>query len=274
MTSRSWDINDIISIVENVAENELKPRFANVKNVKKDDGSLLTEADIIVQNKIRQSLMQIDTDVLFLSEEMSNEEQLKLIQQTDSSIWILDPLDGTTNFSSGIPYYAISLALIKNGQVELGIVYDPERKECFFAEKGQGAKLQTGKQIPISLNGLNKVSQLCDAVACVDLKRLPEAIAVKIVTQHPFRSQRSFGGVALDWCWLAAGRFDVYLHGKQNIWDYAAGQLIFSESGGASSTLAGEPVFSNKLEARTGIGAGNATLFAEWSDWLKKAHIT
>lgn len=269
MKNRSWNINDLVSIICDVAKNELTPRFAKVNHKEKADGSLLTEADIIVQNKIKHHLGQLDANILFLSEEMSIKEQQVLIQQSDSAIWILDPLDGTTNFSTGIPYYAISLALIKNGQIELGVVYDPERDECFFAEKGQGAKLQTGKQNPISINTSNKVAKLSDAVACIDLKRLPEALAIKIVIQHPFRSQRSFGGVALDWCWLATGRFDVYLHGKQNIWDYAAGQLIFTESGGLSSTLNGEPIFINQLEPRTGIGAGSESLFAEWANWLK-----
>lgn len=274
MENRNWNINDLISIVRDVAKNELLPRFAKVSNKKKADGSLLTEADLAVQNKIKHLLMVLDADILFLSEEMSIEEQRQLLEQTDSALWILDPLDGTTNFSSGIPYYAISLALINMGQVELGIVYDPEREECFFAEKGCGAKLQLADQKTLSLSGFDKETKLSNAVACVDLKRLPAALATKLVIQHPFRSQRSFGGVALDWCWLAAARFDVYLHGKQNIWDYAAGQLIFTESGGCSSTLAGEPVFINKLESRSGIGAGNATLFAEWREWLKMAQIS
>jgi len=264
MSDRSWNINEIVSIIRRVAKDELLPRFTKVKHSKKIDGSILTEADLAVQKAIEQKLGQLDDSILFLSEEMMVEEQENILQQADKAAWILDPLDGTTNFAAGIPYYAVSLALLEGGQVVMGIVYDPERDECFVAEKGLGATLN-GK--PINKN--DEAILLKNAVACVDLKRLPVKLAVKIVTQHPFRSQRSYGGVALDWCWLAMGRFDVYLHGKQNIWDYAAGQLIYSESGGISCTLAGEPVFTHNLQARSGVAAVNRDLFTEWTNWLE-----
>lgn len=263
MSNRSWNVEELVSIICQVAKDELLPRFTKVKHSKKLDGSVLTEADLTVQKTLQQKLSQLDDSILFLSEEMALEQQENILQQADKAAWILDPLDGTTNFAAGIPYYAVSLALLEQGQVTLGIVYDPERDECFVAEKGLGARLN-GK--PINKN--NEALSLKNAVACVDLKRLPEKLAVKIVTRHPFRSQRSFGGVALDWCWSAMGRFDVYLHGKQNIWDYAAGQLIYSESGGMSCTLAGEPVFTQSLQARSGVAAVKDDLFTEWTNWL------
>lgn len=263
MSNRSWNIEELISIIRQVARDELLPRFTKVKHCKKLDGSILTEADLAVQKTIEQKLKQLDDSILFLSEEMTVEEQENVLHQVDKAVWILDPLDGTTNFAAGIPYYAVSLALIEQGQAALGIVYDPERDECFVAEKGMGATLN-GK--PIKKN--DEIVLLKNAVACIDLKRLPEKLAVKIVTQHPFRSQRSYGGVALDWCWLAMSRFDVYLHGKQNIWDYAAGQLIYSETGGLSCTLSGEPVFVKSLQARSGVAAVNHDLFTEWTSWL------
>ena len=263
MSNRSWNIEELISIVRQVAKDELLPRFTKVTHSKKRDGSILTEADLAVQKTLERKLNHLDDSILFLSEEMTVEQQEAVLQQADKAVWILDPLDGTTNFAAGIPYYAVSLALLEQGQVSLGIVYDPERDECFVAEKGMGATLN-GK--PINKN--DEAVLLKNAVACVDLKRLPETLAVKIVTQHPFRSQRSYGGVALDWCWVAMGRFDVYLHGKQNIWDYAAGQLIYSEAGGISCTLAGEPVFTQNLQPRSGVAAVTPNLFTEWTNWL------
>lgn len=264
MNNRSWNKQELISIIRNIACEELLPRFAKVKQSKKNDGSILTEADLAVQTHIEEKLKQLDSTILFISEEMTEQEQENILQQREQAVWVLDPLDGTTNFAAGIPYYAISLALIEQGQPVLGIVFDPERDECFIAEKGQGAKLNGNR---VEMN--NENIPLKDAVACVDLKRLPENLAIKIVTQHPFRSQRSYGGVALDWCWLALGRFDVYLHGKQNIWDYAAGQLIFSEAGGASCTLNGEEVFLHNLTPRSGVAAVNKELFTEWTKWLE-----
>ena len=238
------------------------------------DGSLLTVADVAVQNKIRFELEKLDSEILFLSEEMSEKEQDEQLKQHDKAVWVLDPLDGTTNFAAGIPYYAISLALLENGEAILGIVYDPEREECFIAEKGRGARLFTQNNASLRLHTENTRIALKDAVACIDLKRLPQQLAVNLVTRHPFRSQRSFGGVALDWCWLAAGRFDVYLHGKQNIWDYAAGLLIFTEAGGSSSGLDGTPVFINQLQPRSGVGAVSQSLFNDWLDWLTAAANT
>lgn len=264
MHKRDWNIQEIVSVIRSIAIKELLPRFSKVKESKKMDGSLLTEADLIVQTQIRDCLIELDSDILFLSEEMKAEEQEKVLDLNSKAFWVLDPLDGTTNFTSGIPYYAISLALIEQGKPVLGIVYDPERDECFVAEKDRGATLNENR-IEIEKSQL----ELKNAVACIDLKRLPANLASKIVTQHPFRSQRSFGGVALDWCWLAAGRFDVYLHGKQNIWDYAAGHLIFSEAGGISSTLEGAPIFESSLIPRSGVGAVNQDLFSEWSEWLE-----
>jgi len=264
MSNRSWNTTELVSIIRDVAIEELLPRFAKVKQSKKADGSILTEADLAVQKKIESKLKELDSSILFLSEEMTEQEQENILQQTDKSVWILDPLDGTTNFAAGIPYYAVSLALIEKGKTVLGIVFDPERDECFVAEIGLGAKLNES-EIEKNLSEI----QLSNAVACIDLKRIPENLAIKIVTQHPFRSQRSYGGVALDWCWLAIGRFNVYLHGKQNIWDYAAGHLIFSEAGGTSSTLSGEPVFVQGLEPRSGVAALNEDLFNEWASWLE-----
>ncbi len=256
-------LETLISIIKTTAKEELLPRVAKVAKQKKADNSLLTEADIAIQKSIETQLKQLDDTILFLAEEMSVAEQNAILAQKEKAIWILDPLDGTTNFSVGIPYYAVSLALIENGETVLGIVYDPERDECFVAEKGQGAFLN--KQ---ALNLDSAVADLGDAVACIDLKRLPENMSMKLVKQQPFRSQRSFGGVALDWCWLAAARFDLYLHGKQNIWDYAAGLLIYTEAGGASCSLDGKPVYLPELSARAGIGASNSALFKKWTDWL------
>jgi len=269
VNKRNWNINDLVFLIHQSAKKELLPRFFKVKESKKDDNSILTEADLVMQETIQSKLKELDENILFLGEEMSQQEQGKVLRQTKQATWVLDPLDGTTNFAAGIPYYATSLALIENGEVVLGLVYDPERDECFFAEKGKGAKYQVGDRPPVKITNNTNSMQLNDAIACIDLKRLPAELAIKIVTQHPFRSQRSFGGVALDWCWLAAGRFDVYLHGKQNIWDYAAGHFILTESGGYSCTLEGESVFVNDLIPRVGVGALNQDLFNEWTDWLE-----
>jgi myo-inositol-1(or 4)-monophosphatase len=144
-----------------------------------------------------------------------------------------------------------------------GIVYDPVRDECFSALRGQGAMLNDTAPGAVR-TGLS----LQQATGLIDFKRLPRELAVRLVTEVPYASQRSFGSVALDWCWIATGRCHVYLHGRQNIWDYAAGDLILQEAGGHSTTLSGETVFVNALQARSAVAAMDADLFAEWSRWL------
>ena len=101
-----------------------------------------------------------------------------------------------------------------------------------------------------------------------DKLRLSPGLATKIVSEIPYASQRSFGSVALDWCWLAMGRGHVYLHGRSNIWDYAAGHFIFKKAGGRSCTLEGESIFINELTARSSVGAVDDALFKEWTNWI------
>ena len=105
-------------------------------------------------------------------------------------------------------------------------------------------------------------------MALIDLKRFFLELAGCLVVSLPYKSQRSFGAVALDWCWLAAGRCHVYLHGKQKLWDYAAGCLILAEAGGSAVTLEGEPVFKPTLEPRSAAAALDPELFAQWKAWL------
>jgi len=98
--------------------------------------------------------------------------------------------------------------------------------------------------------------------------RVDSELAARIASAPPYNSQRSFGGVALDWCWLAVGRFHLYLHGKQNIWDYAAGYLIYKEVGGSACILQGDAVFDFSLSPRSAVAALDNPLFKQWCQYL------
>ncbi|MDE2121884.1 MAG: inositol monophosphatase, partial [Betaproteobacteria bacterium] len=95
--------------------------------------------------------------------------------------------------------------------------------------------------------------------------------ATRLATAPPYASQRSLGSVALDWCWVAAGRFHLYVHGSQGLWDYAAGLLILAEAGGSAQTLQGDAVFDNSLRKRSALAAVDADLLREWSGWVERA---
>ncbi|MCU0937038.1 MAG: inositol monophosphatase, partial [Gammaproteobacteria bacterium] len=96
----------------------------------------------------------------------------------------------------------------------------------------------------------------------------PADLAMRLATAPPYGSQRSLGAVALDWCWLAAGRFHLYLHGRQRLWDYAAGELVLLEAGGHGATLQGRGRPRPSLEPRTAVAAFDRPLFEAWTAWL------
>ncbi len=258
------ELDTLANLVRLVAQDELVPRFRRIKQHIKHDGSILTEADLAAQSALQNALASRWPDIPMLGEEMPLDRQEQLLQEASNGIWIVDPLDGTSNFSLGIPYYSVSVALVVGDHIELGVVYDPERDELFTARHGSGAFLN---QERLNLSGMRQVDTM--TVGMVDFKRLDASLAGKLAADPPYKSQRSFGSVALDWCWIAAGRGDVYVHGKQKMWDYAAGHIVLEEAGGYSSTLKGERVFNGSLTPRSAVLAINKPLFEKWHAFLK-----
>jgi myo-inositol-1(or 4)-monophosphatase len=256
-------LKNLTTIVTQCADEEILSRFRRVGISVKSDGSLVTEADVATQARLKTALQQFWPEVGFVGEEMSGEEQQRRFSQSPQGVWILDPVDGTRNFAAGIGFFAVSLALIKNGAVELGLVYDPLRREMFTAIKDQGAHLngQALQAVPCPW-------PLQKCIGIIDFKRLSGDLAGRLAQHPPYASQRSFGSVALDWCWIAAGRGHVYLHGNQKLWDYAAGWLILQEAGGYSCTLQGRPVFTGEFKPRSAVAAADKKLFEEWCRWL------
>ena len=257
------DINQLNNLIRRVGQEELIPRFQRIGHEYKADGSVLTEADLAVDARLREQLHALHPDVAFLSEEMPTAEQEALLADAATPLWCLDPLDGTSNFAAGIPCFGISLALIRGGAVELGIIYDPLRDECFSATRGAGAHLNQRR-----LHAADTGIELKRAVAVVDFKRLAPALRRRLAEQPPYSSQRNFGSCALEWGWIAAGRGHIHLHGGQKLWDLAAGSLILTEAGGSCRTLTGEEVFKPQLAPRSVVSASDPQLFTAWRDWL------
>ncbi len=253
----------LAQIVKTAAREELIPRFADTERRFKADGSIVTEADVAMQERLTSELAALAPQYRLLGEEMTPEEQQTLLQSSDQGLWCLDPVDGTSNFASGVPFFSVSLGLLIGRRPALGLVYDPIRDECFTAEAGEGAHMN-GRRLHCQGGGL----PLRKAIAVVDFKRLSPELSRALVARPPYSSQRNFGSVALEWCWLAANRYQVYLHGKQNLWDYAAGALILAEAGGVAENLEGEPFFCAALPPRSAVAACDASLFAEWKSWL------
>lgn len=263
------ELAHVADLVRTAAADELQTRFRAVAAAKKADGSLITEADLAMQRRLHRQLAEYLPRYALLGEEMSAAEQQAMLDSTGEGVWCLDPLDGTANFAAGIPFFAVSLALLVEGRTCAAVVYDPVRKECFRALRGHGVWLNSRR-----LTRPASPTELRDCMAMVDLKRLPAALVIALGGAPPYRSQRSFGSVALDWCWVASGRCQLYLHGGQRLWDYAAGRLILEESGAVGGVLQaydGDWQDEPTLEPRIAIAATDTRLLDQWRGWISAA---
>ena len=252
-----------IAAVKLVTAEEIMPRYLKVAHQHKSDGSLCTEADLAAQSALSKKLQAI-LNVPVMGEEMTAAEQRALWKAGDEGLWCIDPIDGTSNFVRGLPYFAVSVALLREGKSVLGVVYDPVANEMFAAEQERGAFLNGEK-----LLGREAVIPLAQALASIDFKRLKKKLVTQLVTHPPYCSQRNFGASALDWCYSAVGRYDMYLHGGQKLWDYAAGSLIFLESGGHACCIETDDFAQGDIWQRSVIAARDEKLFEEWKGWIR-----
>ena len=252
-----------IVLVREVAQQEVIPRFLRARHALKDDGTLFSEADLAAQHYLADRLPEIH-DSPIIGEEMSREAQRAGWDAGNEGLWCIDPIDGTTNFINGIPWFAISLAWLKEGRTRLAVTYNPITDEMFYAREGHGAYLN-GRRLPLR----QVTPDITRAVADVDFKRIPKGLADRIAVNPPYYSQRNFGSSTLEWCNLAAGRLDLYLHGGQMLWDYAAGSLILREAGGQVCTLDNDDFDAADVWRRPVVAAVHPEVFAAWKHWIR-----
>lgn len=198
----------------------------------KGPADLVTEADLASQEIVKQTLLGAFPQHGFLAEENAS------IPSRDQGYrWIVDPLDGTTNYVHGIPAYCVSIALEQAGQLQVGTIYDPVADHCYSAVSGGGAWLN-GKRLSTS-----RVSRLADAVVASSLPpqvtRESHALAEFIEVVTHVQSVRRMGSSALNLCYVAAGQYDAYWSEYAHVWDVAAGVLIVREAGGQLSNCVG-----------------------------------
>lgn len=255
----------VTQVVREVAAQVVMPRFLQVVREHKADGTIFTEVDIAAQRALTERLQRLRPRPVLGEEEMSEAEQRQLWADGAEGLWCVDPIDGTSNFVAGVPYFAVSVAYLYKGERQLGVVYDPIADEMFSAERGGGAHLN-GEPLPLRA----PASELRRALAGVEMKRIDRELAGRLASWPPYASQRNFGASTLDWCYTAAGRFDIYVHGGQKLWDYAAGALILEEAGGRLTSLSGSFDVASVWE-RSVVASASPELFVLWRDWLKAA---
>lgn len=256
-------LQQVCEAVRTVALEEVMPRYLKVAHRRKADGSLFTEADLAAQSALVSRLQAIEA-LPVVGEEMTQEHQAEQWLAGADGLWCVDPIDGTSNFVNGVPYFAVSVALMRQGRSVLGVVFDPVADEMFYAAKGKGAFLN-GEALPIG----TRVPRLAGSMANIDLKRIPARLGRALVERPPYASHRSFGASTLEWCYVAAGRIQVYLHGGQKLWDYAAGYLILEEAGGHIAGLEADDFWATGRWQRSVVAALDPGLFADWLAWIR-----
>jgi myo-inositol-1(or 4)-monophosphatase len=216
---------------------------------KKGPIDLVTAADLEAEREFRQVVAaEWPTHVVL------GEEQAAAPGRAGARCrWIIDPLDGTTNFAHGLALFCVSIALEVDGRIELGVVFDPIGDELFTAERGQGARLN-GHPIHVSDRG-----QLVDALLCTGFPyaiREQSGAHVDVFAGFLRQAQavRRLGSAALDLCYVGAGRFDGFWEEQLHPWDIAAAALIVEEAGGRVTAYDGRPVdlFRGQIVASNG----------------------
>lgn len=220
--------------------------------------SLVTYVDKISEEMLVAALRKIIPDAVFLTEENTVEQQQGAWQ------WIIDPLDGTTNFIHQVPVFAISVGLQYEGEMVVGVVHEVNRDECFSATKGGGAFLN-GKSIAVTKTQQLSESLIATGFPYYDFDFLDAYLNVFKFLMTNTRGVRRLGSAAVDLCYTACGRFDGYFEYSLSPWDVAAGALIVREAGGHVADFKGG---DNWLHGRQ-IVAGNPAVASLLLDKLK-----
>jgi myo-inositol-1(or 4)-monophosphatase len=213
-------------------------RIDRLNIVTKKNNDFVTEVDHKAEAAIIDEIRQAYPDHGFLAEESG-------LSDDDSDYqWIIDPLDGTTNFLHGFPQFAVSIALRIKNRLEVAVVYDPVSQELFTAARGEGAQLNDKKIRVSGLKGLDG-ALLATGFPYTDQSYLDTYLETMKALMAPAAGIRRPGSAALDLAWLAAGRVDGFWEFNLNTWDIAAGVLIVREAGGIISDLSGGEDYMN-----------------------------
>ncbi len=218
MISISSNLNIMIKAAEKASKSVIRD-FGEVEKLqvsKKGPRDFVTKTDKNVEKILIEELSKTKKNYSFLSEEIGSIEN-----KDKDNIWIIDPIDGTTNFLHGIPHFAICIALKSKNEIVSGLIFDPIKDEMFYAEKDKGAYLNN-QRLRVSNKNLIDECLFSSNHEGVKFSNL---------------NMRYSGCAALDLAYVASGRLDGYFHNKINIWDVAAGSLLVEEAGGIVNAL-------------------------------------
>jgi len=241
---------------------------------KEGHANCVTEYDSRIQRFLAEHLTELDAEAAFLGEEDGKE--LFLPEYKKGTLYVIDPIDGTTNFIMGYRLSVVSIGVLSDGMPWQGVIYNPYSKECFFAEKGKGAWMCRGeKKMPFS--ALGEDNTIGVVRLCTSKRPLSESIVLmgtapyyEELQEQVFGAARTYfqksmdlrrsGSAAWDLCCIASGRAGLYFEHRLGLWDYAAGALVVMEAGGKITDMKGKELSftgsSSALAVSEGIAAG------------------
>jgi myo-inositol-1(or 4)-monophosphatase len=262
MALRSANVTVMVQAAQKAARHLVRD-FGEVENLQvslKGPGDFVSAADRRAEQILRQELSKARPGFGMLLEESG-----EIAGRDEGHRWIVDPLDGTTNFLHGLPHFAISIALERRGELIAGVIYDPIKDEMFAAEKGAGAYLNHRRL---------RVSKRADLANCLIGTGIPVldwpgrrkgfALQLERVSDH-VAGIRRLGTASLDLAYVAAGRVDGFWEHGLKPWDFAAGVVLIREAGGLVSRLEGD----DDLLVPGTLVAGNATVHAKLADLVQ-----
>tara|TARA_B100000575_G_scaffold294415_1_gene310192 strand:+ start:2735 stop:3481 length:747 start_codon:yes stop_codon:yes gene_type:complete len=247
MNSISPNLNLMIKACEKASKVIIRD-FGELENLqvsKKGPKDFVTKTDKRVEKILIEELSKSKKNYSFITEESG-----KILNKNREIFWVIDPIDGTTNFLHGVPHFAISIALQIKSEIVIGLILDPIKNEIFYAEKNNGAYIN---------NYRVRVSNKSNIEECLFATNNDGIKAV-----YPKLNLRNTGCAALDLAYVGCGRLDGYFHDKINLWDVAAGKIIIEEAGGKVNDINDYKI--NKIDIR----AGNPNIYEKMLKKLNK----
>jgi len=263
MAHRSALINVMIAAAQKASRKLLRD-FGEVEHLqvsRKGPADFVSTADKTAEDTLRYALTKARPKYSFLMEESG-----EVIGEDTSNTWIIDPLDGTTNFLHGLPHFAISLGLQRDGDMLAGVVYEPVHDEMFWAEKGQGAHLND-RRIRVSARSAMDDSLFATGIPFKGARDHPEFLKHLEAVMAVSSGVRRFGSAALDLAYVAAGRYDGFWETGLSAWDMAAGIVLVREAGGYVTEIDGK----KKMMTSGSILATNDQLHVPLGKLLREA---
>ena len=240
MNSISPNLNLMIRACEKASKIIIRD-FGELENLqvsKKGPKDFVTKTDKKVERILIDELTKSKKNYSFITEETG-----EIINKNKNVFWIIDPIDGTINFLHGIPHFAISIALQQDGEIIIGLIFDPIKNEIFYAEKNNGSFFNNNR---VRVSNKSNLDECLFASNSHGLKSI-----------FPKLNLRSTGCASLDLAYVGCGRFDGFFHNKINLWDIAAGKIIIEEAGGKVNKISNFQI--NKIDIR----AANPNIYEE-----------